>query len=955
MIKVLYILLLSFSISSLAQTKYTGAPNIRNYPKSEYNAGTQNWAISQDTNGFIYFANNDGLLSFNGMEWNLTRVSSSSPLRSILVDSKNSIYAGLINDFGIINREENTNSSFYSLKELLPEEYKEFDDIWRIFEIEEGVVFQCYKYIFLYKNNRIEVIEPENRFHFSFKIGNRLLIHEQGVGLFEFRDGILEALPWWQQHSEKEISTILGTEGNNILIGTANNGIYILEDGQIKEWNTPANEYVIKNKLYCATILPGNYYAFGTILKGLVISDKEGNIVHILDNNMGIQNNTVLSLYLDRAGHLWLGLDNGIDYIETGSPLSYIGSKKIGTGYCCKVFEGNLYLGTNQGLYVTPFESYSSTGDFVLVENTAGQVWTLEEFDGELICGHNLGTFKVSGRTALKISNEEGAWKYIVLKDNPGLLLGGHYEGLVLLKKENNEWKFSKKIKGFEESTRYLVQDENGKIWIGHGGKGVFQVSLNKDLDSVKEVVHYTNEHDLPSKTDNILFQFKKNIYVSTNAGIFHYDKTTDSFIPSEELNNLFVNSGKVKTIVADDIGNYWYIAAKESGVIHQNEDMSLTIINIPFKKLNKKYVNEFEFIYPYDNENIFLAVEDGFVHYSSAIPKAYKQSYKSFITKIEFPYIDSTLYFHSINSNITYKFPYKKNSFRFHFATPYFENEVPLQFSYFLEGFSEKWSEWSNENYKDYMTLRDGKYQLKLKAKNIYDFESEPASFTFEISSPWYKSNQAYFVYILLLLLLPLLVIKYMFYRINQSKLKEEQRHQEELQTHQEKCQHQALIAEKEIIELRNEKLRVEMIHHDKELANQTMGIIQKNKFLIKVNEDLLSIQDFIVNDTAKSKIYSLKKRIKKEIDIKQQNKIFQTYFDEAHQEFFKQLKEKYPNLTPNDLRLCAFIRMNISSKEIASILNISYRGVEVSRYRLRKKMELPRIVNLSSYLAGI
>ena len=101
--------------------------------------------------------------------------------------------------------------------------------------------------------------------------------------------------------------------------------------------------------------------------------------------------------------------------------------------------------------------------------------------------------------------------------------------------------------------------------------------------------------------------------------------------------------------------------------------------------------------------------------------------------------------------------------------------------------------------------------------------------------------------------------------------------------------------------------------------------------------------------------KISGLKKLIKKEIDLKTQNKIFETYFDEANEEFFRRLKEKYPDLTPYDLRLCAFIRMNISTKEIATILNISYRGAEVSRYRLRKKLDLPREINLASHLAGL
>ncbi len=954
MVRALFTLLLSFPISIFAQIKYIGTPNIRNYPKSEYYAGTQNWAISQDENGFMYFANNDGLLCFNGVEWDLTRVSSSSPLRSVMVDSKNTIYAGLINDFGIINRDVNRGSTFHSLKNLVPEEHKEFDDIWRIYEVDGGIVFQCFKYIFLYKDERVEVIEPENRYHFSFKIGNRLLIQEPGIGLFNFRNGSMEALPCWQQHAEKEISAILETEGNDILIGTLYNGIYILENGQLREWDTPVNQYVINNRLYCATILPGHYYAFGTILNGLIISDKEGNIVHILNTDVGIQNNTVLSLCLDGTNNLWMGLDNGIDFIETNSPLSYIASKKIGTGYCCKVFEGNLYLGTNQGLYVTPFESSAPVRDFKLVNNTAGQVWTLEEFDGQLLCGHNKGTFVINGLTAENICSEEGAWKFVPFKDDPELLIAGHYRGIVLLRKINNQWKFYKKVEGFEESSRYLFQDADGYIWIGHSGRGVFRLRLDKETGRVIDLFSYTELQGLPSKIGNILLKYGENIFVATNNGFFEYEKGSDRFVPSGKMNQIFGDSGKLKYLATDNAGNIWFIADSASGFVRENEDMTYTRITIPFSKLHKKYVNEFEFIYPYDNKNIFIGLEDGFVHYAPLIPKFYNVKFRAFITMVELPYIDSVLYPMAADENADYVFPFRNNSFRFQFAAPFFENEGPLEFSYLLKGFSDEWSHWTNDNYKDFTTLHEGSYTIKVKSKNVYGVESDPASFSFTIKPPWSRSTGAYFIYILFCIGLILLISRYILNRFRQSILRQSEKHRQEIEDREEKYQHEALISEREISKLRNEKLINEILFRDKELANQTMGIINKNKFLTKVNEDLINIQDFIVNSAAKAKIIRLKELIRKEIDSKRQNKIFDTYFNEANEEFFRRLKEKYPDLTPYDLRLCAFIRMNISTKEIATILNISYRGAEVSRYRLRKKMDIPREINLSSYLAS-
>jgi len=955
MYRFLFVIIFLFPLLVYSQVKTIGLPNIINYPKSEYGASTQNWDITQDNDGIMYFANNDGLLCYDGTRWTLTQISTSSPLRSVFADSRNNLYVGLINDFGIIIREEPNAPYFKSLKDLLPEENEDFDDIWRIHETSEGIVFQCYKFLFLYADNEIKTIRPQNSFYTSFQLDNRLFVQEPGIGVFEVIEGETTKLPHWEGHKEKNVRTILEISDNKILIGSETDGFFILDDETVQKWDTPVNDFVIKNRLYCASSLPGNYYAFGTILNGLVIADEKGNIVKILNIKTGITNNTVLSSFVDRDGDLWLGLDNGIDYIELNSPLSFIGSKNLGSGYCCIVFNDNLYLGTNQGLYVQRFNKDDENNGFELVKNTAGQVWSLDEFDGKLICGHNLGTFMVEGNVARKISNREGAWKYIKLKKNNNFLIGGHYNGLVLLKKVKNSWTYDKKLDGFEESSRYIYQDENEDIWIGHGGKGIFRLKLNDNLESISNVTYYTEKNGLPSNTGNILLPFNSKIFVSTNEGIYKFDESSGTFLPTDELNNMFGECGRIKTIVTDSTGDAWYIAENESGVVRRNEDMTYTKINAPFKSLNEAFINEFEFIYPYDRKNIFLGVEDGFVHYSPVQSKSYDQPFSVYISKVELPYLDSAIFVQGNNQVEEYIFPFRKNAFRFHYSAPFFKNVIPLNFSFFLEGFSENWSDWSVDTYKDFTTLHEGNYTLKLKAKNIYGVESQPASFSFVISPPWHRSNTAYAIYFLFLILVAFLVTKYVLYRIKQSKLKEERRHQQEIREQEEQFKREALIAEKQIIKLRNDKLRAEMIHRDKELANQTMNLIQKNRFLNKLNDELQRLQNSTSDSAVITKLVLITKRIKKELDDKQQQQLFETYFEEVHLEFFKRLKEKFTHLSPNDLKLCAYIRMNISTKEIATLLNISYRGVEISRYRLRKKLELSRDVNLSTYLLNI
>jgi len=956
--RITIILLLFLPFTGFSQLKKIGTPQIINYSRLVYQAGTQNWGISQDQYGFMYFANNEGVLIFDGFHWEQVVVSQAKPVRSIYTDSKNTTYIGFFNDFGMLQPGDSSLFIFESFRHMLPEGIDSFDEIWKIHEIPQGIVFQTFDYLFLLKNDELKVIKPKNRFRFSFNVNGRLYLHEPGVGLFEFTNGLISEVPWADELKDEEINTMLEVNGNQFLIGTSGSGIYNYENGILDKWDTPANRMVEESKLYCASDIISNHLAFGTILGGLIISDHGGNIIQHLSRNNGLQNNTVLSIYPDMDENLWLGLDNGIDYAEINSPISYYADfEGIGTGYCSQIFEDKLYLGTNQGLFVKPFDNHSySSEEFELVENTAGQVWSLSVIDDQLLCGHNLGTFIINHKVATKICDEEGGWKYIRLNNNPDLLLGGHFHGLVLYKKGINGWKFYKKIKGFNEPCRFLEQGSDGTIWVSHGAKGIFQIRLNENLDSVDHYKLYNSKDGLPSDELNIVFCLNNEILFSTIDKIYQFSPGDRNFQKSEKLNKIFNLNSRLKTFLVDNDGNIWYIAQDETGVLRLNEDSTYTKITSPFKQLEGTFVNEFEVIYPYNMDHTFIGLYNGFAHYSSKFPKNYSKEIRAYITKIELPYLDSILFIKKTSTrDMDYIFPFPDNSIMFSFTSPYYENLQSLNYSYFLDNFSQDWSDWSINNFKEYTNLHEGKYVFNLKAKNVYGTESEISTFEFTIAPPWFRSRTAWFSYFFVIFLFLFLAVRYIQYRMKLAKMKEKQKYQLELKKKEEQFQQQAQNAEKEIIRLRNEHLQAEMVHRDKELANQTMNIIQKNRLFTKLKDELNLVQKSQDNPQLKTKMSILIRRLDKEIDLKEQNKIFETYFEEVHSKFFERLKDKHPGLSPREMYLCAYIRMNLSTKEVSDLLNITSRGVEISRYRLRKKLELTRDINLSTYLSNL
>ncbi len=258
----------------------------------------------------------------------------------------------------------------------------------------------------------------------------------------------------------------------------------------------------------------------------------------------------------------------------------------------------------------------------------------------------------------------------------------------------------------------------------------------------------------------------------------------------------------------------------------------------------------------------------------------------------------------------------------------------------------------WETRNNREFTNLSEGDYTFYVKARNIYGVESDPAIFTFTITPPWARSIGAYIVYIIIGLVIIGFIVLLIRKKIERSNLKEKELQQEKFREREEKLQRETLEAEKEIIRLRNEKLSEQMIMKDKELANSTLDMIQKNKLLTKIKNDLKKISSATIDEESKNNIHILSKRINKELDTEKQWEIFETHFENVHEAFLIRLKEQYPELSPRELKLCAYLRLNISSKEIAILMNISTRGVEISRYRLRKKLDLNRNENLTDFI---
>ncbi len=966
------IVLALISTAAFGQVKNMGTPHIINYPKKDYKAATQNWCITQDNRGIMYFGNNDGVLEFDGKRWRLHALPDRFMYRAVFVALDGTIYVGLSNDFGYLKPNEKGILTYQSISRNFPQLAVSFNDIWRIFETADGIYFQSKNKIFLYHNNNLDVILPDKEFNFLHKVNKRLYTSERHIGLIAINGLSAVRAPGGEIFIGKNIETIVPFDESRMIIGTAKNGLYLYDGKTAVPWASEASAFLSENFIFCGTQINKKYFAFGTILNGVLIIDKNGRPIQHINQDKGLQNNTVLSIFADRDNNLWLGLDQGITFIEVNSPITYYsyGKSLPGTGYCSIIANGNIYAGTNQGLFMkkwTEYEDPLSTDDkFSLVRGTQGQVWSLRVVDNILFCGHNLGTYIINGNSSDQISDIAGGWDYQKWKSPDDIIVEGTYTGISVYSKEKGKWTFDHTLSGFSESTRFYTEDTDGSIWVGHGDLGIFRVVPDNTLTAAKQVRVYNESDGLPSRYKNSVYKIDNQILFTTSAGIYRYNKQTDSFVQDAIYANL-LGTEQINSLFEDSEGNIWFFKPNEVGIIHTGGGGVKTVEKRPFNPLITLTKRGFEHVNVIDESNIFISCEEGFAHYDPSFPVKYPESRECYIRSVTGTGDTTLTFFGGVftdkkgvarlnqDPDIPIHIPFAYHNLRFEFSVPLFDDPEELLYSYQLVGYDDGQSKWSMQGAKEYTGLHEGTYIFKVKGKSIYNIETPEAILRFRILPPWYRSVVALILYILTAFLLIGYSVKMVIFKIRHDKKSIALKHERDITEARNQLAEESLEAEKRMAMLEKEKLEAEVSHKNKQLANSVSGLLKKNEFLIQLKEEIVKIAEKTSNPVAEEKLRKILNSVDDNLEVDNDYEQFEDHFDAVHDNFLKTLKGQFPQLTPKDLRLCAYLRMNLSTKEIAPLMNISPRGVEISRYRLRKKMNLTHDANLIDFMLKI
>ncbi len=966
-ISILTIILIPYVLT--AQIKKIGVPFITNYSPKTYKAASENWDAIQNSQGMIFFANHFGLLQFDGVRWSIVvQPSNKSMVRSLAIDKNDKIYIGAQGDFGYTSQQHNGQYSYTSLVNLLPKPLRNFGDVLHTIIRGNEVLFFSAEGLFIYKDNKIKVLQSHSNFDDLFEVDNDIYVMDNAKGLLKLKDNVLLPVTDGMRFAGMNIRKIFKTSDGLTLL-TQKKGLFKYKNNELQPFVTEADYLLKKNQISAATMLSDGYLGIGTRESGLVIIDKAGHLIQHINKQMGLQNEYITNLKTDKEGNLWITLKEGISLIQISSPLSRIldatsSERKI---FCSQIYQDKLYIATDNGLFWLDWASYKSglheNIHFQHISGMSDNVWNIGIYDNVLLVFEKNGIFEIKNNSAHLIAKIDGAWLGVIIPNHPDLLLVGGYSGLHLLKKTKQSWQYQHKIKGFEESSRVITIDKEQNIWIAHGYKGIFKLTLNKKFDTVSNMAFYNQENGFPSSLFLNTFKIKNQILFGTTKGVYKLDTTLKKMIPEPVFKKILGINNHIRLLKSDDKNNIWYVSGDNTGKIQEKYTGNFSIDELPFRKLRYLYIPGFENIQTTPNGDVFFGTQYGLIHYSNATKKRYQSKYTSVISEVKCIFPKDSLLFSSrfdvlpsdLESGVKPFHPilsYANNALHFSFSSLWYDDADATKYEFWLEGFEAKWSDWSPQTEKEYTNLPENEYIFHIRAKNIYDVVSQEATFSFEILPPWYRTKWAFLMYFILFGVLIYVIIKHQKNLAEQDRFQLILKQEKELLKNQAELNEQKLVLEQQNMMIIRENLEATINLKNAKVASNTVNLIHLNEILLAIKDLITQIKkenDSTINFSLLTKINRI---IDHELQGDQHWNEFEEIFNQLHDNFMQRLKTSFPELTPRDMRLCAYLRMNFNTKEIAPLLGISIRGVEDTRYRIRKKLQLSSEANITEFI---
>ena len=780
-----------------AQPNRFGLPYIQNYHYAVTGGGEQNWGITKDQRDVIFVANNDnGILEFDGSSWRVHPVPGNVPVRSVVAGDNGIVYTGMRGDFGQLEPDGGGSLRYRSLLDSIHRAAFSEYDFWRTF-YKEDKVYSCGRQVIVVldvASDEISFIDPPERSDHAFFIGSQMYIFNFDFGLMKY-DGIrFVTVNGGGSFKEKRISGLVPMDSDQLLVSTFSDICYLLDTlrGTVDSTFLKPSlmEELVSSRVIYLQKMDKDIY-IGTMTNGLIVLNEKWEVKLRLSENEGLLDNAIPFFVFDqdtRGTHaLWIAHWKGISRVDINSPFRSI---TIGSGIGgmygggrgdlitdLEQFNGDLFISTLGGLQhhhrypeyikVKPVPGiWGAVNDLQVVQPSPGN-----EF---LLAAGNERTY-VFNRNMQMNTLPSGAQALLIDRNRPEVVyLGG--DQFKAFQYKHGQWT---EILNIEVDTEILSmsQDRYGLIWIS-----TWSGLLRLEIEGVEEPAfqYFSREERLQSRTIEVFTEPEsQELLVGSREGFFHFDYEQEELVYDSLYNSILPRGrNSIKTIHKGRDNLLWLSFENE------HSGWKMLAARRVGSIIEKVYERSFLTLSPMVSTDVFFTDSEEQLWFSRASELYHFDDRKAMETKDSLNVLirniriadDSVLFngtFYFINNDgiqllpgqiqdIQPRINHKYRDIEFRWSAPYYPNERQIEYTYFLKGFSKDWSEWSPERSVKYTNLHYGKYEMQVKARNVFGDESPVSAYVFSILKPWYATSLSILVYFVLISSLVIFVIFY-------------------------------------------------------------------------------------------------------------------------------------------------------------------------------------------------
>ena len=798
----------------------TGIPVQSEFVPADYQASGQNFAITADKRGVMYFANFTGVLEYDGSTWRTILTKERTKVNTLVTDPSGRVFVGTRGEIGYLQPNALGSMQFTSLNAYLKPYHITFPDVISSYATGEGVYFITSTHVILWNGKKLQAWNTGSPLISAFHVNGILYAQLKQGGLKSFGNGRFNSVAGGSLFSEQvTVGAMVSAGKNEVLIGSGNQGLFKLTASGITPYQCEANAYFKTNLIACATKLNDGSTAIGTVNGGVVVITASGITRQIFSKaTTGLYNNNIHFLYEDNNHGFWIATEKNISRIEMPSYLSFYNSKKNVNGNVTGAtrFQNKLYIATDQGLMMYNTQQMR----FKAVPGLQMPCLYILKVTNQLLVATSTGVYGFDGSSARSIMPGYSV-TLSQSKTKPETVYAGQLDGVTELQNTNGRFIQKAKLPGITDEVREILQDEMGYLWLQIPSKGL--ISYNK---TSKIARFYDQARGLPYNSGNHLNWVDGKMLVGTIKGAYQFNQAKNRF----EHINIFkgdsaANHNWISQMVQDKAGTLWTTSGNGTEISSFKKTASGYV---PANAVLAPVKNQQIFAtYPDDNgSGIWLGSTDNLIFLDtrstvsfSAVEPALIRSVKVNTDSLLFSgtYFDEqNLPAYAQNKAFKPTLNYHDNNISFTFSSPSAAGGSGMLYNYYLEGFDTDTTSWLNQQEKEYSNLPAGTYIFHVQAKSIFGFKSKPATYRFTITKPFYQTIWAFIIYVLVLAGIILVVA-----RMRSLKL---QREKEKLE---------GLIKDR----------TAEVITQKEAIESQSLELAGKNDELEKINQIVKSI----------------------------------------------------------------------------------------------------------------